>query len=67
MGTGSGRGDHTLHFEVLVAFGTAETEFFGVVADKHDPVPGIYRPRAVSQSVISPSAWFNSLDICMYR
>lgn len=35
-------GGQTLHFEVLVAFAAAETEFFGVVADKHDPVAWIY-------------------------
>lgn len=43
---GRERGGQTLHFEVLVAFTATETEFFGVVTDKHDPVAWIYGTRA---------------------
>lgn len=38
----------TFHFEVLVAFASAETEFFCVVADKHNPVAWIYGPGTVA-------------------
>lgn len=46
-------GGQTLHFEVLVAFAAAETEFFGVVADKHDPMAWIYGARAVHPHAVS--------------
>lgn len=46
-----GGGGLTLHFEVLVAFTTAESKLFCVIADKHDPVAWVYGTRTVEAIV----------------
>lgn len=60
-GGGEGR-RRTLHFKVLVAFAPAETEFFCIVTDKHDPVARIYRARAITRRSIAVSMIESSLE-----
>lgn len=48
-----GGGGHTLHLEVLVAFRSAEAEFFGVIADKDYAVRGVDGVRA-HETVVDP-------------
>jgi hypothetical protein len=41
----------TLHLEVLVALGRAETEALGVVTDEHGAVTGVHRDGAAARRV----------------
>lgn len=62
LGEGSRGRRRTLHFKVLVAFASAETEFFCVVTDKHDPVARIYRAGAITRRSIAVSMIESSLE-----